>query len=71
MLAAWLIGADFPMAPVVRRLIEAYDAHRAALEDFANPQHWAVSRRFSTPEHIWIGTVEKHPAKLAQEALDA
>lgn len=47
------------------------DRLRAALEDFANVQHWAVSRRFATPEHVWIGTVEKHPSRVAREALDA
>jgi hypothetical protein len=41
-----------------------------ALEHFANPQHWAVSRRFTTPEHVWIGTVQTHPSVLAREALE-
>lgn len=40
-----------------------------ALRDFANIQHWAVSKRFVTPEHVWIGSVHKHPSEIAREAL--
>jgi hypothetical protein len=47
-----------------------YDALCETVEAFADLRHWAVSRRFQEPEHVWIGTVREHPADMARRALE-
>lgn len=54
-------------------LVELYLAEierlRIALEAFANPQHWGVTRDAGQPIPVWIGTYRQSPVDLAREAL--
>jgi len=43
---------------------------RDALDDFANPQHWAVTRDLQEEVPVWSGTYRKHPTEIARAALD-
>ena len=42
---------------------------RDALEAFANPQHWGVTRDMGQPVPTWIGTYRQSPVEFAQQAL--
>jgi hypothetical protein len=42
---------------------------REALEAFANPQHWGITRDGNEPVPTWIGTYRQPPTNLAREAL--
>ncbi len=42
---------------------------RDALEHYANPQHWGITRDGNEPVPTWIGTYRKPPTDLAREAL--
>jgi hypothetical protein len=50
-----------------RRIAELEDA----LRQFANPQHWGVTRDLGEPVCTWIGTYRKSPVEVAREALGA
>lgn len=42
---------------------------REALEAFANPQHWGVTRDLGQPVPTWIGTYRQSPVDFARSAL--
>jgi hypothetical protein len=65
---------DPNMVPVIaeRDRLRAENQHlRDALEVFANPQHWGMTRDYG-PERVpvWIGTYRTSPAGFARAALD-
>jgi hypothetical protein len=57
------------LAADIGRLRRRKDKLRDALEDFANPQHWGITRDMGEPVPTWIGTYRQSPVDLARDAL--
>lgn len=58
--------------PALLAAVDRVAALEAALQDFSDVRHWAVTRdEFREPQHVWVGTVREHPAKIASDALAA